>query len=551
MALTKAHNRMISDVAYTATGNSANIVVNESSATLQSGGRFKIAMAYNSDHGMTLNGTAIKVLDIVATEQSQWTITSAVSASKDQTKTNVYRTVCENMLSEDVVYEFRYLSSEGFYEVTVEHIYKHLFIQCGNGKDIPELQDAINFAGQFTSSTNMDPQFVQVNAGTEYFPNKGQITITLPQGTSGSPVTSTMTKRIRAGEADLANIEILNEGFYEGNADTDACKVRLNFLPNSDDTALLNFWKTNLGEVRNITWVFDGQFSANNQAVVKYIDSRSKFKDCVIDITSATAAGGVTSAYGFFDDQQGNSNSLTIKCPSTATSWLTALATASGGSSITIEGKPNIAVEVFNDVQFYSLHTPDTPAVLFASNRSWSNITVNSSAQFRADDIFNRSTTFEGAIWLQSSISLSGITNITNFHPSINRFDENANIIYTSTKGAFKNSWMPYNVVTVTSGDTEVTLDDEAYNQLFISSGSATITTINLDIGAFDGFSTDYAIKLLIKKGGSGTLSLGYSASGNVLPSNSGAAYTITNPNEPIWLVYDPSNSRWCPIVHV
>lgn len=550
MALTKAQNRMINNVAYVASGTSSNIVVSEGASTLQSGGWFSVKMINNSFYGMTLNSLPIKVLDIPATEESSWTITSGASATRDQTKVNVYRVLCQAMLSSDVEYQFRYISSGSFYEVKVEHIYKHLFIPCGNGKDITELQDAINFASQFTCSSNMDPEFMYVNAATEYYPNKGMITITLPQGTSGSPVTSTMTKRIRLGESDLSHLEIVNEQWYRTGGstapDADACIVNLNFLPSADDTALMNFWRTNLHEIRFITFKFSGQFFANNQAVIKFIDSESKLKDCKIDVSSATVAGGVTNVYGFYNDDVGSDNSNTIKCPSTSTSWLTAMLVASGGSAITIEGKPNIGIEIINDCQFYGLSMPNTPEYMFKCDRGRCSISVNSSPNFKANYIYNLSSEFEGEIYLNSGVALSGITNLSNFEKSINKFDAEFNVIYAPVKGSFKKSWLPYNVITVTSGDTTITVEDSALTQCFIASGSATITQINLA----NGFSlpSDAVVEIYLRKGGAGTFILG--SGGNVLPSNSGASHTITNPNEPISVIWDPSISKWCPVVN-
>ena len=541
---------MIEDKAYVPTGTASAMTLNVPTISMESGGWFKVRMGNNSAYGMTVNGKSVKVLDIFATEESQWTISSHTSATKNLAKVEVYRTICENMLSEDVEYKFRYIPLEDAYEVDVSHIYKHCFIPCGFGKEITELQDALSFAAQFTISNSMDSIFVAVQASTEFFPNKAEISIVLPQGTALLPVTSVMTKNIRCGESDLSNVAIYNEGFYTSNAITQACIVEFTSSPSADDIGVMSLWKTDLSEVRYLTIKFHGEFTANNQAVVAYIDSRSKFKNCDIDITAATVAGGVTSVYGFQDGKDGNSNSNTVYCPVLPSSWLTAYSTATGGSSIKITGKPNVAIECTNDSQFFSLDVTDTPEVMFSSTDSFCEITVNSAVAFTSNYLYKDSLGFHGKITLDSSISLSGITNANLLNPAINKIDKKGNSVVNNSLGVIKRSWMPYGTVSPADGATTVTLDDGALTNIYVATGfTVNISQINLSIGDYDlaSLGESFAINLYIRKSGSGTLT--FTTGGNVLPANSGTPLTISNPNEPTQFLFDPNLAKWCPVI--
>lgn len=297
MALTRVRSPMQDNTVYVSTGTASNIVINETPTLLQSGGWFKVKMNENSQEGITLNGTAVKILDIYNTEQNQWTIVDGSNASKNQAKVNVYRKIYANMLSEDVEYEFRYLPSEGFYEVLISKLYKHVFIGTGNGAEIAELQDVFGFISQFDRGTAMDPIFMRVDAGTENFSNKAQISITLPSGTvaGGSvPVVSQFTKQVRIGENSMNGIEIINETRYSTNENASLCIAEYTGTLGSDDLAFLNIWKTDLGEIKKIRWKYAGAFTADSQSVIRFNRSYARLKDCEIDVSSATVNPGIS-----------------------------------------------------------------------------------------------------------------------------------------------------------------------------------------------------------------------------------------------------------------
>lgn len=268
------------------------------------GAKYRVLMVENSNQGMTFNGKPLKVLDVYQTEQAQWTIVNGGDASKDQPKVPVYRSISRGMISEDVVYEFTYHSDGDFYEVAISHLFKHVFLQCGNGREITELQDAFGFVSQFDRGAHMDVEFMRSDAGTEFFPNKAQISIILPAGPNEStPVISNMSKPIRVGENNLNGIEVLNETRYETNLKYGACVVNYTGTLGSDDLAVFNIWKTDLGEVKGITWRYWGEFNTDNQAVIRYNRSEARFKDCAIDVENATFSGSPSAVVGAYFDR--------------------------------------------------------------------------------------------------------------------------------------------------------------------------------------------------------------------------------------------------------
>ena len=92
------------------------------SSALPSKNSSTVKFATNSMQSPTLNGLPIKILDIYQTEQSQWTITSSLSAAKDLAKVEVYRNISQGMISEDVEYTIRYDEVNNFYVVVVPNL---------------------------------------------------------------------------------------------------------------------------------------------------------------------------------------------------------------------------------------------------------------------------------------------------------------------------------------------------------------------------------------------------------------------------------------------
>jgi hypothetical protein len=340
---------MQDNTVYVSTGTASNIVVTDTTTVLQSGGWFKVKMNENSAEGMTLNGTAVKILDIYNTEQSQWTIVNGGDASKDQPKTNVYRKVYENMLSEDVEYEFRYLPALGFYEVLVIKLYKHVFIGTGNGAEIAELQDVFGFISQFDRGTAMDPIFMRVDAGTDYYPNKAQISITLPSGTvagGSTPVVSQFAKQVRVGENSMNGIEIINETRYRTNEPASLCIAEYTGTLGADDLAFVNIWKTDLGEVKKIRFKYAGTFTANSQSVIRFNRSYARMKDCEVDVSGATVAGGVTAVSAVYWDGENECFNNKVICNGSTEQDLAAYycgQVPSVSPGLMIEGRPRFA----------------------------------------------------------------------------------------------------------------------------------------------------------------------------------------------------------------
>jgi hypothetical protein len=334
---------------YVSTGTESNIVVVETPTILESGGWFSVKMNENSLEGITLNGVAVKILDVYNTEESQWTIVNGGDASKDKPKVNVYRKVYTNMLSEDVEYQFRYVPSEGFYEVLIHKLYKHVFIGTGNGAEIAELQDVFGFISQFDRGTAMDPIFMRVDAGTDYYPNKAQISITLPSGTvaGGSiPVVSQFAKKVRAGENSMNGIEIINETRYSTNQPASLCIAEYTGTLGTDDLAFLNIWKTDLGEVRGIRFKYAGNFTANSQSVVRFNRSYARLKLCEIDVSSATVNAGVSAVSVVYWDGENECFDNKVICNGSTEQDLAAYycgQVPSVSPGLLIEGRPRFA----------------------------------------------------------------------------------------------------------------------------------------------------------------------------------------------------------------
>ena len=527
-------------VGYFSTGTSGAAIIDAGVAQIQSGNWFRVRMGHNSDHGMTLNGKAIKVLDIYATEQSQWTIINSGSASKNNPKVNAYRTVCQNMLSADVEYLFRYVANLDVYEVAVTTVYKHVFIPCGFGKEITELQDALTFASQFRISSYMDPIYMNVDSGTSNYPLKGQISIAISSGTTASPITSVMSKTIRIGENNMNGIEIVNEKRYTNTMDIGGCVVDFQVTLGNDDIACFNVWKTDLAEVRGITFKFGGAFSVTGQCVIGYWNSQDRFKQCVIDITGATVNAGIT-AYGMCSSGAGETNQVEIRCPSNLTTGLTAIWIGHQISALTVTGKPQTIVRYTGSVNIYGLSAVDGGSTYaFFSDQ--------------AGELYLRSGSLsaQNLFWSGQTpnikVSSAGFTlTIANRNNKwVNKTDGTGTMVIIPSLGRVTSGWTSLNTITITSGDTAVSLKDGQLNKLFISSGNADLITINLDVGNYTFAQTgeNHVIELSIVKAGSGTISLDFNASGNILPSNAGGMVDLTN-SEPIKLIYEPSVAKW------
>jgi hypothetical protein len=526
------------DFAIVAGGTSSAATVAVNNSYLQSGSWFRILMTNNSDFGITLNGKAIKVLDVYATEQSQWTITNPSVATKNKPKVDVYRTVCQNLLSADVPYMFRYIANLDIYQVIVTEVYKHVFIPCGNGKEIAELQDALTFASQFRIASYMDPIYMNVEASTDYYPLKGQISVAVVSGTTASPITSVMTKVVRIGENNLNGVEIVNENRYTNSMDTGGCIVDFQVTLGNDDLACLNVWKTDLGEVRGITFKFAGTFTLTNQAVIGYWNTQDRFKQCVIDVTGATVSGGVT-AYAMNSNSIGETNSITINCPTTLTTGLTAIWTGHSVSGLTVTGRPQTIIRYSGDVDIFGVSATDGGSTYALSSNQAGEIYLRSGT-LSAQNLFPPGQT------PQIKVSTAGFTlTLANRNNKwVNKVDNLGAFVVIPSLGRVTANWNTTNTITVTAGDTAVSLEDGQFNRLFITSGNADIDTINLDIGDYTFAQTgeNNVVQLQVVKLGSGTINL--VTGGNINPNNAGTPVALTN-NEPITLIYEPVAARW------
>ena len=295
----------------------------------------------------TLNGKSLKVLDIYQTEQAQWTIVNGGDATKNITKVMQYRSVSRGMISEDVPYTLRYEAVGDFYIIVIKRLYKHVFLKCGNGAEITELQDAFGYLSQFDKGTHMDTEFMRSDVSTEFFPNKAQISVILPAGPDeNTPIISNMSKPIRIGENGLNGIEIINDTRYFTNLKYGACVVNFTGALGSDDLAVINIWKSDLGEVKGITWRYHGEFNFANQAVVRYNRSTARFKDCAIDVSAATFSGSPASVVGIYFDRQVETFGCKFIGPTTAQDMtaVSMYSTIFGGWEIT--GRPENAFAV-------------------------------------------------------------------------------------------------------------------------------------------------------------------------------------------------------------
>lgn len=540
-APTTVQSRLRNQDGYLTTGTESAAVISVSDAELQSGNWFNVYMSKNSNYGMTLNGKAVKVLDIYATEESQWTITNTAVAAKDKPKVDVYRTICQNMLSADVEYQFRYVAALDIYEVFVLFVYKHVFIPCGNGKEITELQDAMHFASQFRIASYMDPIYMNVDAGTQYYPLKGQISVAIASGTTASPITSIMTKPVRIGENNLNGVEIVNERRYTNTMQTDGCIIDFQVTLGVDDIACLNVWKTDLAEVRGITFKFSGAFTITGHSVIGYWNTPSRLKQCVVDVTGSTVNAGVTAYAVNCSMPIGETNSVTIKCPATLTTGLFAIWTGHSISGLTVTGRPETIIRYNNDVTLFGLTATDggSTNAIFTDTSGF--IKFNSGA-LSAVNLFASSTRVVNATFPSTGFTLT-LTNRNN--KWVSKVDNNANFVNLPTLSPVVQSWKPVNYQTILAADTSITVKDGQLNILNITAGAATIDTVNLDIGAYTFAATGerHAIEVILLKSGAGTVTL-TSTGGNITTASGGGTLALAN-SEPVTLLYESIADKW------
>lgn len=527
-------------VGYFSGGSSNAATIDALGENIQTGNWFRVRMGNNSAYGMTLNGKAVKVLDVYATEQSQWTITNSASATKNKPKNNVYRTVCQNLLSADIEYMFRYVQGLGIYEVLVDSVYKHVFIPCGYGKEFTELQDALCFSSQFRIASYMDPIYMNVDGGTNNYPLKGQISIAIAAGTSALPVTSVMTKPVRIGENNMNGIEIINEGRYTNAMDIGGCIIDFQMVLGGDDLACLNVWKSDIGEIRGITFKFNGNFTQTNHSVIGYWNTQSRIKQCTIDVSGAGVAPGII-AYGLNVASAGETNQITIKCPVVLSTGLIAIRTGHSVSSLTVTGRPEYIIRYSNSVEMFGLSAIDGGST-YALFCDQSGEIRFASGSLSAQNLFPSFQT------PRVRVAASGFTLVLSNRNNkwVNKIDSAGAIAIISSLGTLTKSWQTLNLVTVTAGATAVSLKDGQLNKLYIASGNADVSAINLDIGNYTLAQTgeSHVIELSVVKAGSGTINLTFVAEGNITPTNAGSAVALVN-NEPIKLIYEPAVARW------
>ena len=354
-----------------ARGDGSNVLVDVAETN---GAFYKVKMISNSDLNMTFNGKPLRILDIYNTEESQWTHNGFNDAIKNKPKVNVYRSVYQNVLSDDVSYLFTYHADGDFWEAFVDKIYKHAFIPCGNGKEITELQDAFGYIAQFSISKAMDPLFQNVNSNTEFYPNKPQISISIPAGTLVTPSVSVMNKPLRIGEHNLNGVEIINEGRYNNNTDPLTCVIDMSGVTlGADDLACVNIWKTDLGEIHGITFKYWGDFSIANQGVIRYQRSEARFKSCIIDAENCTFTGLPGGVSALYHDRFIEGFGITIKCPAGANRLIAVNTQRSAIGSITVTGNPYIFARVGGVVTFENVDIQGNPTFLF-TNREFADV---------------------------------------------------------------------------------------------------------------------------------------------------------------------------------
>lgn len=365
----------------------------------------KVKFSENSLQGSTLNGKDIKVLDIYNTEQSQWTINSGQDASKDLPKNKIYRTISEGMISEDVSYPIYFDESLDFWVIKVVKLYKHTFIKCGNGQEITELQDAFGYISQFDKGVAMDPTFLQSSANTDFYPNKAQISITLPAGTAVSPVTSVFTKFIRIGENDLNGVEIINDTRYSSNQPPEACVAEYGGSLDSDNLAFLTVWKSNLGEVRGITWKFTGEFDGDNQGVVRYQRTESRFKNCIIDVSSATfSSPSLNNVVGFYCDRPMENFGNKFIGPA-ADQPISAIDVAGGlTGDWEVSGRPKFVISHRLDVIAAGINVTGNPENMFFPKGQTSVYLSGSSSNINATNLNFQSIPFD--LYMENNVTV-------------------------------------------------------------------------------------------------------------------------------------------------
>jgi len=436
-------------------GTSANISIPFALTGLNA--RFKVMMLNNSDRGMTLNSLPIKVLDIHATEDSQYTFdytTYPPTAAKDQSKTRVYRIISLNMLSADIEYTFIHRGS--FVEVVVPKLYKHTFIQCGYGRDITELQDAFNYSSQFDCGTGMDPFFMNVDTSSGFYPNKVQISITLPTSTDGTPVTSTFAKNVRIGENNLSHLEVINDDRYTDTRTYTApeyCIAHFTTEPNIDDLACFNIWKSSMQEVRGITFKYTGDMNKDNQTIVRYSRSEARFKDCTIDVSGATVDGDAYNIAAFYGDRDVEMYGCKVICNTTEQN-LAAYSFHSTRSNVVgpiVEGKAKYILNIKGDITI-------------------SNLVANDGCSYLADQT--------GGTHLTLSGSSTDISNTTNLIDSAGYPFE----LTTFSNITWNTSWDDYKNKTVLIGEI-YKISSTGDNQLTVDSSNSSGAKIILEEG--------------------------------------------------------------------
>lgn len=370
-------------------------------------GVFFVKFSDNSFQGDTFNGLPLKILDVYATEQSQWTITGFNQANKNEPKTYVYRDIFQNAISSDVYYKV--VRHDNFYEVIIDKIYKHAFILCGRDREFTELQDAINFTSQFNKSYALDPMWLRVDEDTDYFPNLAQITIAIQSGTPEAPVVNKMSKPVRVGQNNMAGIEIVNENRYKAIGQDDAknsCVIEYTGTLNTDDLAFLNFWKCDISEVWGITFLYKGEFNHVSQAIVRYNRTASQFKNCNIDLSGATFTSSATNVYGYFSDRENENFNCKIICP-TANNPVTAIRCKNSVmGSWEIKGKPKFALELDGICQFSGLKVEACDHLI----NYYSNSIVtfdDASSSLKCSELLKTNPYYSLKIFIQGSISTS------------------------------------------------------------------------------------------------------------------------------------------------
>jgi hypothetical protein len=328
----------------------------------------------------------------------------------------------------------------------------------------------------------MDPEFMNVEASTEYYPNKAQISIAIPAGTSGSPVTSVMTKKVRVGENNLNGVEVINEGRYSGNTDPDTCIINFQVTLGTDDLACINVWKTDLGEIHGITIKFDGVFSVSNQSVVRYNRSEGRFKNCVIDVRNATFSGTPAGCSALYADRRIESFGCTVKSM-TGTNYLIALNVTSGSlGPVTVTGNPYVFARAAGVVSFENVNITGTPTYLL-NNREEAFVSfIGSSTTINGTNIIQPITNP-----IPISVYVTGFATITNAAADWQALSQKVSV-YVEDKGIFASGQYSINNNWVNDAITGTfyPFTDDAYDLGFASKRVRDIYLVNSPIVTSD-----------------------------------------------------------------